>query len=122
MKRIALLAIASIAILTSAIADPTDAPFIDKRIKALETRIEAGLKSGRLTTVEGNSLNRELNQIKKTEEQVRRTGTITPRTRANLRGDLEKLENNIERKEHNPNPASSPSPSPQPSPGATKTN
>lgn len=122
MKLLSLLAITALAFVTSINAAPTDAPFIDGRIEALQTRIDSGLKSGKLTPIEGNSLNRELNQIRKTEEQVRKTGTITPRTRKNLRNDLEKLEKNMERKEHNPNPASSPSASPQPSPGATKTN
>ncbi len=123
MKPFTIFALTVFAIATAVIAAPTDAPHIDSRIEALQARIDSGLKSGKLTQTEGNSLNRELDHIKKTEEQVRRTGTITPRTRANLRRDLEKLEQAIERKEHSPNPASSPSQSPAPSKSSqTKTN
>jgi hypothetical protein len=97
MKPLILLAALSFATVP-AFAGPKDAPFIDSKSSALQKRIENDVASGNLTKTDADELKVGLQRIQRIEDQAQRSGVITPRTRADMRRGLAKLEKDIERR------------------------
>ena len=95
--------------LAAAVADPDPAPFINKQIKDLTTKIASDLASGKLTQPDADELKKAVDHVKNVEASE---PSLTPRTRADLREDLSKITQDLKRKEAQASALSSPSPSP----------
>ena len=95
--------------LAAAVADPDPAPFINKQIKDLNTKIASDLASGKLTQTDADELKQAVDHVKNVEASE---PSLTPRTRADLREDLSRITKDLERKEDQSKALSSPSPTP----------
>ncbi len=97
--------------LLCAVSLGADAPVVDHRADELGKKIKEDVSSGKVSKIDGDQLQHELDRIERVEEQASRGGKITNRTRADLKRDLDKLENDIARKEKKTAAMGSPSPS-----------
>lgn len=100
MKRsIPLAAALAFSIFHVALAGPDSAPGIDKEVKQLEEKIKTDLASGSLSQGDADELNLKLDRLKHMEDSAEREGRITPRTRRDMRQDLDKVTADLTRKE-----------------------
>jgi len=73
----------------------------DRRQRRQNDRINDGIKNGNITPREYNYLNRERNQIRRTERHVKRDGYISPKERHRLDQMQDRTDNDIYRAKHN---------------------
>jgi hypothetical protein len=81
-----------------ALAQPgSHTPGIDQSQRALTARIAQGLQSGHITPSEAQLLQRRERDIRHSEAAYRADGRVTPRERQQLRADLARLGDDVER-------------------------
>ena len=98
-----------IALAAGALAAPGEAPFIDKELKALDTKVDADLAAGALTKPDGDELKREIGEVRSVEASG---PTLTHATRRDLKEKISKIHKDLDLKESQAKALSSPSPTP----------
>jgi hypothetical protein len=81
---------------TAAMADPDPAPVINHMIKQLTQAVTDDLAAGKLSQADADQLNREIKHVQSVETSE---PVLLPRTRADLRNDLAKIDAELKRKE-----------------------
>ena len=75
----------------------TDTNGIDNRQFNTSQRIEEGIRSGRITQREAQKLHRRERDIARHEANFKRDGVVTPQERRQLRNELTRLQDDIQR-------------------------
>lgn len=75
----------------------TDTNGIDNRQLNTSQRIEEGIRSGRITQREAQKLHRRERDIARHEANFKRDGVVTPQERRQLRNELTRLQDDIQR-------------------------
>lgn len=80
-------------------ADRADSgtPGIDQRQDQIGKRIDAGVRSGRITAREARKLHERERDIERRETRAKANGVVTPRVRQQLRDDLAALNTEVDR-------------------------
>ncbi len=86
---------------TSAFADTTATPRIDRRQANQAARIDQGVESGALTPRETKTLDARESKIAADEAAAKADGNVTPAERAKLRGEERRTSRAIARKKNN---------------------
>ena len=85
---------------TTAPADPTATPRIDKRQANQQKRIDQGIASGSLTRKEADRLQAEQARIARAEERAKADGVVTKKERARLNARENRSSKHIARQKH----------------------
>lgn len=85
---------------TSAPADPTATPRVDKRLANQEKRIDQGVKSGALTAPEAAALQKGEDKIKADQAAAKADGVVTKPERKQLHQELNRESHAIHRQKH----------------------
>ena len=85
---------------TTAPADPTATPRIDKRQANQQKRIDQGLASGSLTQKEADRLKAEQARNARAEEKAKADGVVTNKERARLNARENRSSKHIARQKH----------------------
>jgi hypothetical protein len=110
MKLLPLLAILLLPVATISRADDNaPAPVINGGIDKLTKQIDADVASGKLTKPDADELRHKLQHV---EETSNNAGGLTPKTRRDLRNDLQKISDDLARKEQQAKAISTVSPTP----------
>ncbi len=80
-----------------AMAQGTSTPAIDRAQQAISARIQQGMASGHITPSEARELLRRDHEIDLRESRFKANGTATPQERQQLRADVDRLGNEVER-------------------------
>lgn len=83
--------------LAPAMAQGTSTPAIDRAQQAISARIQQGMASGQITPSEARELLRRDREIDLRESRFKANGTTTPQERQQLRVDVDRLGNEVER-------------------------
>lgn len=83
--------------LAPAMAQGTSTPAIDRAQQAISARIQQGMASGHITPSEARELLRRDREIDLRESRFKANGTTTPQERQQLRVDVDRLGNEVER-------------------------
>ncbi|MGB4359386.1 MAG: hypothetical protein WBJ19_03105 [Rhodoferax sp.] len=83
--------------LVPAMAQGTSTPAIDRAQQAISARIQQGMASGHITPSEARELLRRDREIDLRESRFKANGTTTPQERQQLRVDVDRLGNEVER-------------------------
>jgi hypothetical protein len=94
------LALGSMLVSGTALAQTTDTPAIDQRIQHQEQRVQEGINSGQLTDQEANRMNRRLDRIENTEDKAKADGQVTKQERRRLNRALNHNSRSIHRQKH----------------------
>jgi hypothetical protein len=94
------LALGSMLVGGTALAQTTDTPAIDQRIQNQEQRIQEGINSGQLTDQEADRMNRHLNRIESAEAKAKTDGQVTKMERRRLNRKLNHSSRAIHRQKH----------------------
>ena len=85
---------------TTAPADPTATPRIDKRQANQQKRIDQGIASGNLTQKEADRLKTEQARNARAEERAKADGVVTKKERARLNARENRSSKHIARQKH----------------------
>ena len=83
--------------LAPVMAQGTSTPALDRAQQAISARIQQGMASGHITPSEARELLRRDREIDLRESQFKANGTATPQERQQLRVDVDRLGNEVER-------------------------
>ena len=83
--------------LAPVMAQGTSTPALDRAQQAISARIQQGMASGHITPSEARDLLRRDREIDLRESQFKANGTATPQERQQLRVDVDRLGNEVER-------------------------
>lgn len=83
--------------LAPVMAQGTSTPAIDRTQQAISARIQQGMASGHITPSEARELLRRDREIDLRESRFKANGTATPQERQQLRVDVDRLGNEVER-------------------------
>ena len=98
-KAISLAAVLNISAFQIASAGLDSAPGIDNGVKQLQDKIKTDLSTGAITQADADGVNTKLGELKRMEDSAERGGRITPRTRKDLHGYLDRATTELARKE-----------------------
>lgn len=76
-------------------------PGLDNRQERIDTRIDAGVESGRITRSEAKKLHQRERDIQQLERRYKSDGRVTQAERRRLQQDLNKLNADVDRLLHN---------------------
>ncbi|MDD2918244.1 hypothetical protein [Rhodoferax sp.] len=79
------------------LAQGTNTPALDRAQQAISARIQQGMASGHITPSEARELLRRDREIDMRESRFKANGTATPQERQQLRADVDRLGNEVER-------------------------
>lgn len=83
--------------LAPVMAQGTNTPALDRAQQAISARIQQGMASGHITPSEARELLRRDREIDLRESRFKANGTATPQERQQLRVDVDRLGNEVER-------------------------
>lgn len=83
--------------LAPVMAQGTSTPALDRAQQAISARIQQGMASGHITPSEARELLRRDREIDLRESRFKANGTATPQERQQLRVDVDRLGNEVER-------------------------
>ena len=83
--------------LAPVMAQGTNTPALDRAQQAISARIQQGMASGHITPSEARELLRRDREIDLRENAFKANGTATPQERQQLRADVDRLGNEVER-------------------------
>jgi septal ring factor EnvC (AmiA/AmiB activator) len=102
-KLVMILAIAAVMVMVVGAvvyADGHSSREVRERLDSMQARIDRGISSGELTGREAERLQGELRRIRHEFQQMKWDG-LSPRERRKLESDMDRLDRDISRKNHN---------------------
>jgi len=98
MKRLAIVVVASVLVLSTALAP---AGVVHRRQKRQHARIQQGVRSGEVTPEEAAKLKAEQQKVQEDREKAAADGKVTGKERRTIRHEQNRASRDILRKKHN---------------------
>ncbi|HJU03592.1 MAG TPA: hypothetical protein VJ692_00465 [Nitrospiraceae bacterium] len=94
------LALSSLLLSGTALAQNVETPGIDQRMQNQEQRIQQGIDSGQLTEREAGRMNRHMDRVEKAEARAKADGQVTRQERKRMKRALNHNSRAIYREKH----------------------